>query len=120
MDTLVNVPKNGGLPNTSSNVNFPTWTNWIEDVFNRDLPNVFSSNFNTGLSLPRVNIKETLDSFVVEMAIPGIKKSDLQINLDNNVLSICTETKEEIEQKKANYTRKEFGYSSFKRTFTLP
>jgi HSP20 family protein len=120
MSTLVNVPKNGGLANVNSGVNFPTWSNWIEDIFNRDLPSVFTSNFNTGMTLPKVNIKETADAFMVEMAVPGLKKSDFHIDLDNQVLSISTELKEENEQKEENYTRREFGYSSFKRTFTLP
>ena len=70
--------------------------------------------------IAKVNIKETGDAYVVEMAVPGLKKSDFQIDLDNHVLSISTEMKEENEQKEDNYTRREFGYSSFKRTFTLP
>lgn len=120
MSNVVNVPKSGSLASTSSNVNFPTWSNWIDDIFNRDLPSVFTSNFNTGISLPKVNIKETPDAFMVEMAAPGLKKSDFHIDLDNQVLSISTETKEENERKEENYTRREFGYSSFKRTFNLP
>ncbi|WP_083478371.1 Hsp20/alpha crystallin family protein [Lacinutrix himadriensis] len=120
MSNLVNVPKNGSLANTSSNANFPTLSNWIEDIFNRDLPSVFTSNFNTGITLPKVNIKETADAFMVEMAVPGLKKSDFHLDLDNQVLSISTETKDEKEVKEENFTRREFGYSSFKRTFTLP
>ena len=120
MSNLVNVPKNGSLANTSSNANFPTLSNWIEDIFNRDLPSVFTSNFNTGITLPKVNIKETADAFMVEMAVPGLKKSDFHLDLDNQVLSISTERKEENEIKEENFTRREFGYSSFKRTFTLP
>tara|TARA_R110002049_G_scaffold298365_3_gene488058 strand:+ start:8625 stop:9101 length:477 start_codon:yes stop_codon:yes gene_type:complete len=120
MGTLVNVPKNGGLANVNSGLNFPTWSNWIDDIFNRDLPSVFNSNFNTGITLPKVNIKETEDAFVVDMAVPGLKKSDFHIDLDNQVLSISTELKEENESEEENYTRREFGYSSFKRTFTLP
>jgi HSP20 family protein len=54
------------------------------------------------------------------MAVPGLKKSDFQIELDNQVLSISTETKEEQENQEENYTRREFGYASFKRSFTLP
>jgi HSP20 family protein len=54
------------------------------------------------------------------MAVPGLKKSDFHIDIDNQVLSISTEMKEENEQKEDNYTRREFGYSSFKRIFTLP
>jgi HSP20 family protein len=120
MSTLVNVPKNGSLANVNSGLNFPTWSNWIDDIFNRDLPSVFTSNFNTGITLPKVNIKETPDAFMVDMAVPGLKKSDFHIDLDNQVLSISTEMKEENEHKEENYTRREFGYSSFKRTFTLP
>ncbi|MDO1511436.1 Hsp20/alpha crystallin family protein [Maribacter confluentis] len=120
MSNLVTVPKNGSLTNTTSNVNFPLWSNWIDDLFNRDLPSVFTSNFNTGISLPKVNIKETADAFMVEMAVPGLKKSDFHIDLDNQVLSIYTETKEDKEEKNSNYTRREFGYASFKRSFTLP
>ncbi|WP_062052988.1 Hsp20/alpha crystallin family protein [Aquimarina longa] len=120
MSNLVNVPKNGGLANTNSNLNFPNWSSWLDDIFNRDLPSVFTSNFNTGITLPKVNIKETADAFMVEMAVPGLKKSDFHLDLDNQVLSISTETKEENELQEDNYTRREFGYSSFKRTFTLP
>ncbi|WP_083678223.1 Hsp20/alpha crystallin family protein [Lacinutrix venerupis] len=120
MSNLVSVPKNGSLANSNSNQNFPTLSNWLDDIFNRDLPSVFTSNFNTGITLPKVNIKETADAFIVEMAVPGLKKSDFHIEIDNQALSISTETKEENEHKEENYTRREFGYSSFKRTFTLP
>lgn len=120
MSNLATVPKNGTLSNRNSNVNFPTWSNWLDDIFNTDLPSVFTSNFNTGITLPKVNIKETADDYMVEMAVPGLKKSDFHIDLDNQVLSISTETKSENEKEEENYTRREFGYSSFKRTFSLP
>ncbi|MCM4166330.1 Small heat shock protein IbpB [Arenibacter antarcticus] len=122
MSTLVNVPKSGGLTNRNSNrlSNLPTWSSWIEDIFSGDLPTVFSQNFNAGISLPKVNIKETAEAYFVEMAVPGLKKSDFQIEIDNQLLSIATEMEEENEQKDGNYTRREFGYSSFKRSFTLP
>ena len=57
---------------------------------------------------------------MVEMAVPGLKKSDFHLDLDNQVLSISTETKDENEHQEENYTRREFGYSAFKRTFNLP
>ncbi|GGW65904.1 HSP20 family protein [Winogradskyella epiphytica] len=120
MSNLVNVPKSGGLSNTNSNISFPTWSSWIDEMFNRELPSVFTSNFNTGMSSPKVNIKETEDAFEVEMAVPGLNKSDFKIDLDNDTLSISTEVKEEKEHTEENYTRREFGYSSFKRVFTLP
>jgi HSP20 family protein len=120
MSNLTTVPKNGSLVNSNSNQNYPTLSNWLDDIFNRDLPSVFASNFNTGITLPKVNIKETADAYIVEMAVPGLKKSDFHIDLDNQVLSISTVTKEENESKEENYTRREFGYSAFKRTFNLP
>ncbi len=123
MSTLVNVAKNGGLTSRNSNnySNLLTWPSLIDDLFNRDLPSVFTSNnFNTGMSLPKVNIKETADAYFVQMAVPGFKKSDFHIDIDNQVLSIATDLEEENEQKEDNYTRREFGYSSFKRSFTLP
>ena len=120
MNNLVSVPKSGSLSNNNSNQNFPTLSNWLEDIFNRDDSSVFTSNYNTGITLPKVNIKETADAFMVEMAVPGLKKSDLQLDIDNQTLSISTERKEESEHREDNYTRREFGYSSFKRIFTLP
>lgn len=118
MSTLVSVPKNGSL--ATSNLDFPTWSNWIDNFFNSDIPSVFNSNFNTGLTLPKVNIMETADAYKVEVAVPGLKKSDFNVDLDNQLLSISTEIKENDETKEEHYTRREFGYSSFKRTFTLP
>ncbi|MEW4923797.1 Hsp20/alpha crystallin family protein [Algibacter sp. 2305UL17-15] len=120
MTTLVNVPKNRGLANTNSGLNLPIWSKWIDEMFTNDLPSVFTSNFNTGISLPKVNIKESADAFIVEMAVPGLKKSDFHIDLDNQLLSISTEMKDENENNQDNYTRREFGYASFKRSFTLP
>lgn len=120
MSNLVSVPKNGNLANTNSNANYANVSTWLDDIFNRDLPSVFTSNFNTGMSVPKVNIKETADAFMVEVAVPGLKKSDFKLDLDNQILTISTESKEENEHKEENYTRREFGYSAFKRTFTLP
>jgi HSP20 family protein len=120
MSTLINVPKRGSLANTNSNLSFPAWSNWIDDLFNSDLPSVFSSTFNNGLTLPKVNIKETADAYFVEMAAPGLKKSDFHIDLKNESLSISTEIEEENETKEEQYTRREYGYSSFKRIFSLP
>ena len=120
MSNLVSVPKNGSLANSNSNQNFPTLSNWLDEIFNRDLPSVFTSNFNTGITLPKVNIKETPDAFMVDMAVPGMKKSDFHIDLENQTLCISTEIEEENEHSEENYTRREFGYSSFKRTFSLP
>ena len=113
MSTVVTLPKNGSVVR-------PNLNSWIDDWFGRDLSSVFSTNFNTGMTLPAVNIKETGDAYYVEMAVPGMKKTDFDISIDNNVLSISTENETEHEDKGENYTRREFGYSSFRRSFTLP
>ena len=120
MSTIVNVPKNGSVANVNSTSNVPAWSNWIDDLFNNDLPSVFNTNFNTDITLPKVNIKETPDAFVVDIAVPGFNKSDFHLDLDNHVLTISTEDRKENEHKEENFTRKEFNYSSFKRTFSLP
>ncbi len=116
MSNLVSVPKNGSL--AKSNLDFPSWSNWIDSFFGSDLPSVCTSS--TGITVPKVNIKETADAYWVEMAVPGMKKSDFQIDLDNQQLSISTEVKQEEEDKEDNYTRREFSYASFRRSFTLP
>lgn len=99
---------------------FPTLTSWVDDLLNNNFGSEFVSNFNTGISLPAVNVIEHDNNFVVEMAIPGLKKSDFDISLDNQILTISAETKSEKEDDGKNYTRREFGYSSFRRTFKLP
>ena len=121
MSNLVATRKNGSLANTNSNgLTFPTWSSWIDEMFNRDLPSVFTTNFNTGITLPKVNIRETKDAYFVDMAVPGLKKNDFHIDIDNKVLSISAEMEENNEQREENFTRREFGYSSFKRSFSLP
>jgi len=75
-------------------------------------------SFNT--NVPAVNIKETDTSFGIELAAPGKKKEDFNIEIDHNVLTISSEEKTEKQETEGKYTRKEFSYSSFRRAFTLP
>ena len=70
--------------------------------------------------VPSVNIQDNEKNFVIEVAAPGVKKDEFNIKVENNVLSISREVKNEKEEKKDNYTRREFVYSSFNRSFTLP
>ncbi|KPM32727.1 Small heat shock protein [Croceitalea dokdonensis DOKDO 023] len=115
------VTKNGSVARNNPNaITFPTWSNWIDEFFNKDLSSVFTSNFNTGMTLPKVNIRETKDSYFVDMAVPGMRKEDFHIDLDNQMLSISTETNEENQGNEENHIRREFGYASFKRSFSLP
>jgi HSP20 family protein len=120
MNTVVKVPGNGDLIKANSTANLPGWSKWIEEFFNRELPSVFAQNFNTGITLPRVNITETADDYLVEMAVPGLQKSDFQIDIEKQVLCISSSLEVSEEQEGENYSRREFGYGSFKRSFTLP
>lgn len=71
-------------------------------------------------TMPAVNISETDKGFEIELAAPGMKKEDFKVKVDNGVLTISAERKEEKEEKKKNYTRQEYNFSSFSRSFTLP
>jgi HSP20 family protein len=76
---------------------------------------------NTNTTLPSVNIKENQDAFTVELAAPGFEKGDFKIELNNNLLTISSEKKVENETKEGEYfTKREFSYQSFSRSFTLP
>ncbi|WP_129751764.1 Hsp20/alpha crystallin family protein [Flavobacterium beibuense] len=68
-----------------------------------------------------VNIKETENNFLVELMAPGLKKEDFNVELNNDLLTISSEVKtEKTEGEEGKFTRKEFSFSSFKRSFTLP
>ena len=71
-------------------------------------------------AMPATNVKETDKEFKIELAAPGFKKEDFKVNLDNDVLSISAETKDEKKEEGEKYTRREFSYNSFSRSFQLP
>src|SRR5437588_5095996 len=104
--------------NDSRNYGMPsTW----DDFLNRDVFNWGNDFANSGASMPAVNIKETADSFNVEMAAPGMEKKDFKIELDGHTLTISSEKQDEREEKDGeSYNRKEFNYQSFFRSFHLP
>lgn len=72
------------------------------------------------ISEPAVNIVEKEDGFRIDIAAPGLEKGDFKVNLEKDVLTVSTEKKAETEETKENYTRKEFHFSAFSRSFTLP
>ena len=103
-----------------SNGLFPSVPSFFDDFFTRDLFDGSVAHRSKGSSLPAVNIKEDENSFEVSVAVPGFKKSDFNIELDNDVLTISSEKEVKAETEESNYVRREFGYTSFKRAFTLP
>ena len=70
--------------------------------------------------MPSANVLEDDKEFKIELAAPGMKKNDFHVDILNNQLTISSELKEEKEEKEENYTRKEFSYNSFSRTFIIP
>jgi HSP20 family protein len=97
---------------------FPVISDIIEDVFGRGM----TQFRNEETSVPKVNIKETDNKYQVELAVPGVNKEDLHIDLEDNLLSISAEKQDEKEEKEEDgkFSRREFSYTSFKRVFTLP
>lgn len=93
----------------------------FDDFINRDTFNWGLSNFsNTNTSIPAVNIKETADSYSVEVAAPGMLKKDFKVELEGNLLTISSERNEEKEETgDERYVRREFSYQAFQRSFTL-
>lgn len=99
--------------------NYPTI---FDRFFDNDWFDWGTRNFSsTNTTLPSVNIKENTDAFEVEVAAPGFCKDDFRIELNHDVLTISSEKKVENESKdNQKFTRREFSYQSFSRSFTLP
>lgn len=93
----------------------------FDDIFSKDIWNWgLNNNSTTNTTIPAVNIRETNENFEVEMAAPGMTKNDFKIELNGNTLTITSERQNENELKEGErYTRKEFSYQSFQRSFQL-
>ena len=96
---------------------FPSLTNIFDEPF-------FNVDWNGDKSwmqeMPPVNIVEKDNEFNVELAVPGMKKDDFHITCENGQLTIKAEKEEKKEEKDKNYTRREYNYNSFERSFALP
>jgi HSP20 family protein len=102
------------------------FSNQGPSLFDRFLDNDMfdwsNRNFsNTNTTLPAVNIKEDNDGYEVEMSVPGFDKNDFNIEVNNSLLTISSDKKIEKETNEGQqFTRREFSYQSFSRSFTLP
>ena len=104
-----------------SNTNYPSVFNLFDNLWNNDLMDWSNMNFsNTNTTLPAVNVKENDEAYEIEVAAPGMEKKDFKINIDNDVLTITSEKKDEKNEKNGRYSRREFSYQSFQRSFTIP
>lgn len=88
---------------------FKPWGDWF--------PN---RGFFKPATVPAVNITDNKDQYQLSLAAPGLKKHDFRIDIDGNMLTISCEKEDTKEEKDARHTRKEYNYSSFTRSFTIP
>lgn len=89
---------------------FKPWNEWFDN----------GGLWGRVMNIPAVNITENKDEYKVALAVPGMKKEDFHIDIDGNMLTISSEKEESKEEKDKKFTRKEYNYSSFSRSFTLP
>jgi len=107
--TLVKFKRNNG------NELMPGVNDIFESIFNDTF---FSDRMVT--RVPAVNVSETEGNYHIELAAPGLKKEDFKLNLENNVLNIAVEQTTDQRDIQKNYSKREFSYNSFVRSFTLP
>jgi HSP20 family protein len=111
---------NKSLVKTNNSL-FPAIPSLLDDFFGRDwLDSTMADWKKSNSTLPAVNVQETNEDYMIEVAAPGMKREDFKIELDNDVLTISSNREERQEEKDGNYTRKEYSYQSFQRSFSLP
>ena len=100
---------------------YPTFPSFFDKFFEGNLMDWNNWNYSsTDTTLPAVNVKEDNDSYMIEVAAPGMTKEDFKVDYENGRLTISSERKNESKEKDGNYTRREFSYQSFQRSFTVP
>jgi HSP20 family protein len=99
---------------------FPDFFGELDRFFDNDFNNRFLPANRMMHNIPAINIRENEKDFQIEVAAPGMKKEDFHIDVENGMLMISSEKKEEKEEKEENFTRREYNYSSFQRSFQLP
>ncbi len=98
------------LPSIFDNF-FKPWDEWFDTS---------RSPWNSLLSVPAVNICETKDEYKVSLAAPGMQKNDFKIDIKGNMLTISSEKEENKDESDKKFTRKEYSFSSFSRSFNIP
>lgn len=112
----VTVRKNGGIPSLLADFFSPV------SLFDREMPDVFMGPVSArpGINLPAVNIIESPKEFRVELAVPGFERKDFTIEMDEQMLNISAEKPMEKHTEEETFTRKEYSFDSFSRSFRMP
>ena len=107
--------KNGGLPSLLSDF-------FGASLIDKDFFDVDSDFFTSrlGINVPTANITETPKEYKLELAAPGLERKDFSVEVDNHVLKVSAEKKEEKKEKEGAYSRREYSFNSFIRSFPLP
>ena len=109
------------LARLSDNVS-PSFPSLFNRLFEGDIMDWSNSNFaGNNSTLPAVNVRENQNEFIIEVAAPGMKKDDFNLDFDNGRLTISSELSEESKNDEGEkFTRREYYYRSFQRSFTVP
>lgn len=102
------IPFSEGIPTFFGDL-FNPWNSPFEDRL-----------FKRAVQIPAVNITEHKDHYLLSLSAPGLKKADFKIDVNDDILTISSENEEQKETKDGEYTRQEYNYSSFSRSFVLP
>lgn len=102
---------------------FPAIPSLLNNFLNEDwLDSSLATWRSPNATLPAVNVRETNDDYRIEVAAPGMKKDNFKVELENHVLTISADVQQNREERndQGDYTRREFSYQSFQRSFALP
>ncbi|MBA4301885.1 HSP20 family protein [Algoriphagus alkaliphilus] len=99
------------------------WPKMVQDFFGAENPFDFDEKFffsGKSIEVPSANVIENDNSFKLELAVPGFEKKDFKVEIQDGMLIISGEKEHKSEEEKENYRKKEFSYSSIRRSFALP
>ena len=100
-------------------VHAPRFDNLLENIFENEFPTFLGNEF-LKHTAPLANVQETKDAYTIEVSAPGFSKESFNVKVEDSILTITGEAKEEKLEEGTKFTRKEFVHASFKRSFTLP
>ncbi|GAB4251678.1 MAG: Hsp20/alpha crystallin family protein [Vicingaceae bacterium] len=97
----------------------PVFPKFIESLFGKKIKDAVNKDENVS-NVPQVNVEDKTENFKLTMALPGFRKEDIKIEVEQNVLNVYSDKTVEEKEESKNYIRQEFAYEAFKRSFILP